>query len=158
MRVITKQEPEPVAQRRNVDADRWHLLHNWAELLERIGKRHRSVLQQCPDPRPTPLAPVVPSPPRRTHRQYLENQRAETRTRQQALYDQIHALHTQGFGIRAKATHLGMSYWTVRKYLRADTCPHMKTYSVRQRMLDPYESLMRERWAQPIRSLPKRLY
>ncbi len=132
-------------------ADRWHLLHNWAELLERIGNRHRGVLQQCPHPTPPP--PPPPSaldelpPRRRTHHQYLDDQRAETRERKQALYDQIHALHAQGFGIRAMAAHLGLCYRTVRKYLQADTCPQMKTYPARERMLDPYEPLMRERWA-----------
>ncbi|HYF37074.1 MAG TPA: ISL3 family transposase, partial [Prosthecobacter sp.] len=82
-------------------ADRWHLLRNWAELLERIGNRHRSLIQQCPDPHPPRLLPAPASPPapRRTYRRHLEEQRAQTRAHKEALYAQIHALHHQGFGI-----------------------------------------------------------
>ena len=130
-------------------ADRWHLLRNWADLLERIGNRHRSLIQQCPDPhppRPSP-PPVGPPPRRRTYRRSVEDKRAQTREQKQACYDQIHALHAQGFGMQAMATHLGLCYRTVRKYLRADTCPHMKTYPARQRILAPYEPIMRACWA-----------
>jgi transposase len=133
-------------------ADRFHLLQNLAEALDQVFNAHshaleavNAALRQAPVPQPdgTVAVPVPPpSPPRIA--QDLAHQR---RARRLALYQQIWALHRQGWPGQAIATQLSIGKNTVFRYLRTPTCPERKRRSDRGRsILTPYIPYLLERW------------
>jgi transposase len=123
-------------------ADRWHLLKNLREAVERLFERHSSVVAEAakslsPVPEPTtattattPGAPeqsvgpssaeppggTAPESPRR------QPQRAR-RQRRVERFDEVRERHRQGHSARRIAQDLGLSRCTVRRYLRTGTCP-----------------------------------
>jgi hypothetical protein len=117
-------------------ADRWHLLANLGDMLERLLGRHHAALRavqveepppaaEASPPAPTGVAPPsVPAdrPPPRVRR--AERERRERDARREARYRDIHALHARGYGVRAICRHLRLHQATVRKYLDAPSCPH----------------------------------
>jgi len=141
-------------------ADRWHLLKNVGERLERVVARHGVALRaatQSPPPEETgPAEPVVPgddqvpsvdqvppaapAPPRAPRPSLGEE-------RQQARFAAIRALRQDGHAVSAIARTLGLTRVTVRKYLCAAACP----VRVRHRRLlgptSPHVAYLRERWA-----------
>ncbi len=131
-------------------ADRWHLLANLGAMLERVLVRHHALLRQvqlADDPPPTvsdrTTAPAIapPRPPTRT-----EQERQRRDRRREARYQEIHALHHEGYSVRAIARQLGLHRQTVRKYLAASTCPHPGPRPNRGRMITPYLPSLRQRW------------
>jgi transposase len=133
-------------------ADRFHLLQNLAEALDQVFNAHGHTLQavnealrQVPVPPPdgTGAVPVPPpSPPRIA--QKLAHQR---RAQRLVLYQQIWALHRQGWPGQPIATQLSIGKNTVFRYVRASTFPERKQRSDRGRsILTPYTSYLLERW------------
>jgi transposase len=124
-------------------ADRWHLLKNLQEILERILASLRGSLLELP---PMALDPVAPLWPRQTVRSASERAlRQGQRERRLARFEQVRTLHTQGLGILPIAKRLKMSRGTVRSYLKADAFPEMAPRP-RASRLTPYESYLRHRW------------
>ena len=123
-------------------ADRWHLLKNVREAVERLFERHLPVITDAlkpanPDPEsltgPLPddepgtaastkpdhresLSPPTPASPR-------EEATLAKRQRRVGRFEQVHELRRQGLPIRAIARELDMSRKTVRRYLRRERCP-----------------------------------
>jgi transposase len=123
-------------------ADRWHLLKNVREAVERLFERHRPVITDAlkpahPDPerltdalpvnepgaaastKPVhqeSLSPPAPAPPR-------EEATLAKRQRRVGRFEQVHELRRQGLPIRAIARELDISRKTVRRYLRCERCP-----------------------------------
>ncbi|HEU5329700.1 MAG TPA: ISL3 family transposase [Thermomicrobiales bacterium] len=144
-------------------ADRWHLLANLGEMLERLLARHHTALRQVrpaePPPTtdegpapPAPPAPSATSAPRRVTR--AERERQERDARREARYREIHALRARGYGVRAICRHLHVHQATVRKYLDAPSCPHPAPRPGRARRLTPYVPYLRERWEADERRVP----
>jgi DNA-binding NarL/FixJ family response regulator len=112
-------------------ADRFHLLQNLAETLTQVFTTHSTALdavdaavRQRPVPLPdgTVAVPVPPPPtPARA-----EQQAAQRAAHRQARYEQVWALHRQGWTTAAIATQVGCSCRTIERYL------HMPTWPVRQ--------------------------
>lgn len=112
-------------------ADRWHLLKNVGDALERFlagqqpALRTATIVPPAPDGDPAaarvdmePEAPAagtslaaVSAPPK------------PGMARRQARYGEVVALHGAGHTIRAIARQTGASRMTIRKYLRASGCP-----------------------------------
>ncbi len=134
-------------------ADRWHLLANLGDMLERLLARQHAALRQAASAEsaavdaPTPSAalatqvPTAPPPPTRA-----ERERQERGTRREARYREIHALHARGYGVRAICRHLHLHQATVCKYLDAPACPHPAPRPGRARRITPYLPYLRERW------------
>jgi transposase len=131
---------EAAPQARQV-ADRWHLLKNLREAIERLLGRCsaavRAALQEEPATGPTGLPPssrlgpppaaadttgeeaIEPVPaatPRQQARQAKRRQRAERHRR-------VRELRGQGIPIRQIARQVGLSVKAVRRYLRQERCP-----------------------------------
>jgi transposase len=87
-------------------ADRWHLMHNLSEAVQKVVGRHRRCLQP---PAPEPVA-AGPAPSTAVGRRV-------TNTRQR--HAAVHALLAKGLGIKAIARQLQLDRKTVRRYARA---------------------------------------
>jgi transposase len=133
-------------------ADRFHLIQNLAEALDQIFTTHHHALdavnaaarqQPVPLPDGTLAVPVPPPPtPART-----EQQAAQRSAQRQALYEQVWALHRQGWPVVAIATQVGRGRRTIERYLRLPTWPvrqHRSHYG--RSLLNPYKDYLLERW------------
>jgi transposase len=125
-------------------ADRFHLLHNLEETLEKALKGHTQVLRRVEQAQPPDHAVAAsessePPPPSAV------TKRAQRLER----YEQVHALRQQGYRIKDIAHHLGMGKRTVFTYLSHETFPEWQP-SIRQRSsgIDPYKSYLLEQWQQ----------
>ncbi|MDQ4074619.1 MAG: ISL3 family transposase [Chloroflexota bacterium] len=146
-------------------ADRWHLLKNLGEALVRVLEAHRQVLtalvpapptasvEQVPGvetddgpPSPQGASAVVADRAAAAPLTRAERERQQRRARRQDRHAQVQALHQDGLSQRAIGKHLHLDRRTVRKYLRAPTCPEPQPRAKRSSLLDPYKAYLLERW------------
>jgi transposase len=141
-------------------ADRFHLLHNLADVLTQVFTAHAPALAQltaqhmadpppvhdptCPaaalEPASVPLAPPQSS----TAAARLARQR---RTRRWAHYHQVWTYHQQGWTLDAIAQQVGLSRRTVQRYLQSPTFPERQPRHSRDRsLLDPYKATLLAGW------------
>jgi transposase len=124
-------------------ADRFHLVKNLGELVERIVRRHAQAVEQ--QTATSPLAhSVATAPPQpdtqRTHQQVQDIIRRR--------YEAIHALAATGMSGLQIARELGLHRHTVERNLRLPQCPERSRHPRTPTMLDPYEPYLRQRWAE----------
>jgi hypothetical protein len=137
--------------------DRWHLLKNLREALERMLDRNQQSLGGINVPSPsrrdkatTSLETSDYAPPPRSPR---EEARSRTkREKRYALYEKVRKLHSRGMSMRAIAEKLGISRYAVRRYVNADTFPERRPHRRRPSMLDSFESYLRRRWKEGTRN------
>ena len=123
-------------------ADRFHLLQNLREALQRVLEQHSAALQavqlpasaeslpqaQSPDPVVTladassgaPSTAQAHAPAPRNRRERLQEERRERRYER---YTQVRELHARGMSIHEIARQMALSRQTVRRFLRADQFP-----------------------------------
>jgi transposase len=117
-------------------ADRFHLLLNAGECLERFIQRHPALLQET-DPS------TLPRSARRSHAERAaQAQRTERRS---ALYQRVQALTEQGHTQHEIAKMLGIARGTVIRSQRAEEVPTSAPRE-RPREIDRYLPYLRERW------------
>jgi transposase len=133
-------------------ADRWHILKNHREALERMLNRLHADLAHLPHPSidgsaptgclPTLVRPLrLPSPREQAARQAARDRRA-------ARYEQVQRLHQQGISMLQIATRLGMGRATVRKFVSAKVFPERAAQRRQASILDPYVPYLEQRWAE----------
>lgn len=123
-------------------ADRWHLLKNMREAIERLFERNSAVVGEAlktieaPSPPSSEATstestegksavdtlPTQGSSDPATESPRKQAQRARRQKRVER-FEQVHQRHRQGHSVRQIARGLGMSRSTVRCYLRCETCP-----------------------------------
>ncbi|MEO0968458.1 MAG: ISL3 family transposase [Cyanobacteria bacterium J06639_18] len=134
-------------------ADRFHLLKNLTEVLEKFfrgyGKELKAVeatyrFQLVNDS--SGAQEVVPvSPPRSTAQ--VQKQTEERRKKRLATYNKVWELHKQGWSTSTIAHQVGMSSRTVQRYLRMTNFPEHQSRSDRGRsLLNPYKQYIVQRW------------
>ena len=137
--------------------DRFHLLGNIGDALERVLARHHGGLRAAaaavdraiaeadaargPDPEP-----MVPTPPPRRGITRAQQDREARRSRRVARYEAVVDLHRQGASLHAIAHAVGLSRATARRFVRAETFPERATPSPRPTSLTPHEPYLRARW------------
>lgn len=122
-------------------ADRFHLLANAGEALERCLTRNHARLREAARMLAGEEAPV-----RTTKRTPAEQQRQrERRGSRLERYEQVVALAEHGISARQIACQLRMARGTVLKYLRARSFPEQVSRP-RPRLIDPYVPYLQERW------------
>jgi transposase len=155
-------------------ADRFHLLLNMWEALQRLCTQQQAALQAASVPPPSAdAAPLVrvddlssaaettltherapdasadeaasPPDPRPPTKQ--ERQRQAGRAVRVARYEAVRTLHAQGQGIRAIARQLGISRATIHKFLMAETFPEQATRGATTSILDPYKPYLQQQVA-----------
>jgi transposase len=125
-------------------ADRWHLLKNLSEAVERALQDLLSALLKQ-TPRQTvsgdrPRANFPRSQAETTKRQSSRQQRLE-------LYTRIQYLKERGHGMRRIARVLGLSRGLVTHYYKAEAFPERKSHYVPSQ-LDPYLGYLEQRVAE----------
>lgn len=131
-------------------ADRWYLLHNFRQVLERFFHAEKGRLQGLKG-RETVSLPLLPSPQRRSIGEIAASEAArEARLEWQVETPRLSV--EEGLNISQISRVLGMSRTTVRKYLSADAFPEWSRHSPRPSILGPYESYLEKRWSEGIRS------
>jgi transposase len=126
-------------------ADRFHLLSNLREALERVVDRHKHHLKGIELPTPGEETVVRPrSPSRRTRaEQAVESARQNCRGNQ---HHQISTLRKQGVSILRIAKQLGLSRSTVYRYLRLEEEAVKERVHCSSSILDPYVAYLSERF------------
>jgi transposase len=126
--------------------DRWHLVRNLREALERLLDRLHRRLAALP-----PVSQVATTPEwsiaARSLRRLTMDQiaRQVRRARRFARYQEVRALHAQGLSKRHMARQLHLSRTTVIRYLRTTGFPE-RARSRRVRLLGPYVAYWQKRW------------
>jgi transposase len=137
-------------------ADRFHLLQNLREAVERTLIKRHPVLRQAAqeislcyqteqmlkaegliESLSDRVAPVN----QKTHA--LSQQR---RARRLARYEEVRQLKQQGLTIRQVAEQLGAHRRTVRNFLRAESFPERQTPKPRASLMDPFVEYLKKRW------------
>ena len=124
-------------------ADRFHLIKNLGEVVERVVRRHAHVVEQ--QTATTPLAHSVATAPPRSETQQTHDQVNDSIRRR---YEAIHARAARGMSGQQIARELGLHRHTVERNLRLPHCPKRARHPRRPTMLDPYESYLSQRWAE----------
>lgn len=121
-------------------ADRWHLLHNLADAVERTVARHRPCLREpLVQPVQSENATAAPQAPAREGR-------LGPRTR--ARHAEVHAALASGMNLSQISRELGLDRRTVRRYAHAAAPGDMLAAApaVRASGLDPHLAYLRQRW------------
>ncbi len=123
-------------------ADRFHLLKNLGDALERFLQQKRSLLKQAtvPSAEPIPAARLQPWQER------MERESEQRHAPWIARYEQVIALHAKDAAIADIARAVGISGTTIYRYLRLGCPPGRKQYSPRRTPLDPYKEHLLRRW------------
>jgi transposase len=121
--------------------DRWHLLKNLREAIERL-------LSHTPVPEDTSEAAGLAASPRQK-RTSGERARSEgSRQLRLALYQQVNELYQQGGSILGIARQLQIGHQTVRNFVRSPSFPEWSKPARTQSTIDPYRPYLQERWQQ----------
>jgi transposase len=124
--------------------DRWHLLKNLREVLERVlGRVHEALKQRQ-------LASGLPVRARRRRQRSNNEQTASqmARLRREARYEDVVALYQQGIPVLRIAEDLHMSRTTVRKFVAARAFPERAHTLGSKSILDPYIPFLQQRLEQ----------
>jgi len=131
-------------------ADRWHLLHNLHEALERALDRRHAMLSGAATQ--TAAAPVNSEPPppvaltNSIQPAYLQRRQEERRGKRLACFEQVKQLQLQGMTQRQIAVQLKLDRGTVRRLSHADSFPERAASPRRGTKLDRFLPELRARW------------
>jgi transposase len=122
-------------------ADRFHLLVNAGEVMERFLTRQHVSLREAAHT----LGPV--DAPRRTSKRTPvdEQRRQERRAARKARYEHAVALHQEGLSVHQIAAEVGLARATIHRYIRAACYPE-RMPPLRPRQIDPYIPYLQDRW------------
>jgi len=135
-------------------ADRFHLLKNVTDSLERFLARNHARLRQAAQASDPPVAPgaevtettegtrpVAAHPPTQK-----EQEQQERRARRVARYEEVRALRAQGQSRRAIARLTGLNKRTVQRYVEADGCPEHQARARRHTQFERFIPYLQECW------------
>ncbi len=121
-------------------ADRWHLVHNLVDALERMAVRvlanlHKQRAAEGVSAADTPPPPVA------------ESSRSRIESRNERRHAEIHVLRSQGLTIAAIAHQLHLNRTTVRKFVKVSSAAELRRpISQGPRGLDRFLPYLVRRW------------
>lgn len=132
-------------------ADRFHLLRNLLEGLQRLFQRSPQEIQRAIDQirltdhvvNPIPSAKALQS----------TSQPLPIKTHRQTKFDAVKDLQAKGLTYRAISRQVGVDRRTVRKYFSLDAPPQKGTANGRNSKAGPYLGHLRSRWQEGCHSL-----
>ena len=132
-------------------ADRWHLLRNVSDALERVlAHEHAALRAASADTDPadpadpadtTAIPPVSGRRPTRADRESAARQAMRT-----ARYEEVRRLSRQGHSYTAVAQLLHLHRATVSTYAQAQTAPVVQRRRRRRPIIDAYRPYLDQRW------------
>ncbi|EEX1664522.1 ISL3-like element ISEc38 family transposase [Escherichia coli] len=134
---------EGAPQARQV-ADRWHLLKNIGDALERMMYRHIPLIRlvaselspkKSPDPEPSVPAASLRRP---------ERLKQQTRKKRHQRWTEVMALHNKECSFREISRITVLSRVTVSRWVRSGTFPEMSTRPPKRGLLDPWREWLKE--------------
>jgi transposase len=128
-------------------ADRWHLLKNLGDALERLLTRHhktlREVVQSAQEPAPLVALPDPrPAPPSPRHLADKDARRERRLTR----FEQIKRLLNDGHSQREVARRTGHSRRTIHQLAACAALPESAARQKRRSKITPFAEHLRQRW------------
>ncbi|HGD9222646.1 TPA: ISL3 family transposase, partial [Escherichia coli] len=134
---------EGAPQARQV-VDRWHLLKNIGDALERMMYRHIPLIrlvasELSPKKSPEPELSVPAASLRRP-----ERLKQQTRKKRHQRWTEVMALHNKGCSFREISRITGLSRVTVSRWVRSGTFPEMSTRPPKRGLLDPWREWLKE--------------
>ena len=133
-------------------ADRWHLLVNLREALERIIDRLRPELNTLATTLVSSEPEEIPLFRKRKRSGTNELAKKERMKRNQDLHTEIHRLYKAGISKCAIARQLGKHRATINKHLEMRQHPPVFTRKRVASILDPYEDNLRRSWKKGCRN------
>jgi len=148
-------------------ADRWHLMKNLREAIERVFERHSAIIDAALKSVETPseaardsavpesgaadsaVEPPSPQPPNEACPE-SPRPRAERAKRQKRVerFEQVHEWRRRGHSASRIARELGLSRRSVFRYLRRERCPAWGLGGSRRSRLDGYREWIDARLAE----------
>jgi transposase len=140
--------------------DRFHLLANMREMLERVVDRNRHLLWGIEIPPPVsktdsaaPIPGAVSRPRQPAKRSTREEAAGKTRQeRRMQVRQEVHARHAAGENILQIAAGLGLARTTVYRYLRQQPASGSSRTRFVASMIDPFLPYLCQRWAEGCRN------
>jgi transposase len=124
-------------------ADRFHLIKNLGDALDRFLQHKRTILTQVDVLAHPPMARPSPKQPWQL-RAEADSQRRHAPVL--ARYEAVLALHAKDADVADIARAIGISRTTVYRYLHLGGPPERKEYRSRATVLDPYKTHLLARW------------
>jgi transposase len=143
-------------------ADRWHVLKNLMEALERVLSQEQRTLREAAQavaamlppagapptstgnpPTGTTDPPALPPAPRLTRQ---DQRRTERRAQRHARYEAVISLQRQGLPLTQIARELDLDRGTVRRFVCAAGFSEQASRRGRPSLLAPFTAYLQERW------------
>jgi transposase len=121
--------------------DRWHVLKNLREAIERF-------LSHTQMPEDASGNPRLTSTPRQKRTSGERARSQGSRELRLALYQQVKALYQQGGSILGSARQLHIGHRRGRKFVRSPSFPEGGKPARTRSAIDPYRPYLQERWQQ----------
>ena len=133
-------------------ADRWHLMKNAIDALERVLQRERRVLKEAATQVHREMTPEPSPPPPGSNQRVKAHNRDRRIARwehKMALIQAAADLENSGYRSRSEAAKaLGISRIDFYRWLNRNTYVERKPLPRRERLIDPFAPYLRERWDQ----------
>ena len=126
-------------------ADRFHLIVNLTDAVERVLEGCSAELRLTETPPTSPNEPPAEPERRPTQQQIKSSQRRQRRLER---YEQVVELHRSGYSQRASAGTLHMQRKTVRRWLRAGGFPERKTPIKAPPKVEEHGEYLQQRWSE----------
>lgn len=127
-------------------ADRFHLLQNLREAIQRLLDRHQTILRKIKANSGATATELPSSRPRRRSKTALRQERRLQR------YEEIKQLNAAGLSHRAIAGRLNLDRRTVRRYVLADALPERASRAIEPNVLAPFYGYLTQRWQEGCRN------
>jgi transposase len=124
-------------------ADRFHVVRNLADMIERVLQAHRPALKAI---HLLTKNADQPSPLLRHLRPNRERQKQQAQVKMQERYEEVQRLIKQGMSHLAISRHLHLHRDSVIRYARAETAPSRSPRPVRPGILTPHEVYLKTRF------------
>ncbi len=131
-------------------ADRWHLLKNMGDAVQRVLDRKHAALRQAAKSVKPATEETNDSTATAIQAAILltvpEREKQHRREKRLARYTEVITLWQQGVSLRAIARELHLSRTTVKKFVRAGSFPEQAHRSPRRSIVDPFGAYLATRW------------
>ncbi len=136
-------------------ADRFHLIKNLGDSLERFLLRNHSTVrtlaktiaaESLTAAEKTGAFPPLVAPPPQSLTPAQQQEKSDRRARRLARFQEVKGLEAQGLSQREIARRTGLARNTVRRFTRPEHFPEIAARPPRRSKIAPYAHYLRQRW------------